>query len=111
MAFHEQQTNNIMKTINKGTKIGYLNPRTGRYMYALVIDLIPHPITGNPSAQLQAVIKQGKHHVFMNTFEDEIDNIIRWQSEPSKDFKNKVVPLVKIVNNSKPINKYQNGTI
>lgn len=67
-------------------KVGYLNPKTGKYMYSQVQEVnVPHPKTGKPAIRLStkfAGLKNADH-----IFWDEIDDLNRWANENSKDFK------------------------
>jgi len=77
-----------MKTkIKQGQKIGYLMPKTGRYSYGVVTDIEPHPKTGLPAAKLRQEVRQGRFHKYVNLWHDEIENLLKWSCEQSKDWK------------------------
>ena len=74
--------------ITIGSKIGYLNPKNGKYMYSEVIHINTETFT------LQQRDK------WKYQFEEKIEDLIKWAKEQSPDFK-RPMPLVKIVCNTK----------
>jgi len=78
------------ESLKIGNKVGYMNPKNGRYMYSTVTNTgIPHPTTGNPAIELCQTVRQGKYHVWKNVFHDEIANLNRWSKEESVDVRGK----------------------
>ena len=68
-----------------GDKLGYLRPRTGRYEFAEIIGMTGEEIT------LRQVKKQGKFHVFINTWNEKTEKVIHWLKEKSADHQNKTL--------------------
>lgn len=71
----------MRNTIKIDDKIGFLNPKNGRYMFSVVVGMDKDKI------QLRSVIRLGKNHTFINNFENKTEDIIKWLKEPSKDWK------------------------
>lgn len=83
-------------SLKVGSKVGYINPKTGRYTYSEVTQTgILHPKTGNPAIELTQTVRQGKYHTWKNVFHDEIEAIDRWSKEQSIDVKGKT--LLKLI--------------
>ena len=74
------------KEFKKGVKIGYLNPKTGRYMWGEVISIAPHSKTGETAVQIETILRQGRK-TWRQVHEDEMANLLRWSTEQSIDWK------------------------
>ena len=81
--------------LNTKNKVGYLNPKTGRYMYAFIEEVnVPHPKTQKPSIRLRVEFPRLRNadHIYW----EETENLDRWSKENSIDFKSEK-KLVKFI--------------
>jgi hypothetical protein len=61
-------------------KIGYLNPKTGRYSWATIVSIT------DTHFKMLGTIKQGRQ-TFNNNFQENIHLVIKFLKTPSPDFK------------------------
>ena len=70
--------------LTKGSKVGYLNPRNGRYKYVSVDEIgVKHPKTGNEAVKMKEVFNGYNDNIYF----EEIERLNHWSREASKDFK------------------------
>lgn len=61
-------------------KLGYLNPKTGRYTWATIIGI------DDTHLKMSGTIKQGRKS-WVNKFEENIHLVVKFLQTPSPDFK------------------------
>lgn len=77
---HTKQ-NKMRKCITIGGKIGYLNPKNGRYMWANIVGIDGEFMT----IKTEVKITRGK--TIPNVYKEAIKDVINWLKTPSPDFK------------------------
>ena len=70
--------------LTTSSKVGYLNPKTGRYKYVNVDEVnVLHPITQNKAVRMREKFNGYNDNVYF----EEIERLNHWSNENSIDFK------------------------
>ena len=83
-----------MKAIELTTKnkVGYLNPKTGKYKYVAIVGIDTlHPKTGTPAIQLTEKLRTGWQSYSDNTYYEQIENLDKYANTGSADWKDERV--------------------
>lgn len=70
----------MKNTIQTGHKIGYLNPKTGRYKFVEIVSMNEEELI------LLEIQKVGQRKID-NVYREKINNVLTWLKESSTDFK------------------------
>jgi len=81
----------MSKQITIDSKIGYLNPKTGRYEWSTITGI---DSKNNTFKLRQKLPGQGRRVIF-NEYSEQIENVIKFSKTPSQDFKDGR-PLIRI---------------
>ena len=76
----------------KGSKVGYLNPRNGRYKYVSVDEInLTHPRTGSAAVKMREVFNGYNDNIYF----EEIERLNHFSKEASEDWKT-YKPVIKL---------------